>query len=203
MSRNQILSDCITTGYAYFSMTTFVTATRRVLAVSICCSTVVLTGCASANQAASSGPSGQPSVKESGMLHGVALTGGTYRWELPHVTLPAREGNRPSLPAGPGPDPVTGSTMYKLRDGSGAAVVEADQAKVRWLSQSWDGQHVGHDSWATAAMGEPLPSGYLGARMQLAALHGQVGDLYEIVAPANKAGIAGQSAIVVVEFAAP
>lgn len=142
-------------------------------------------------------------AKGSDVLRSVALNGGTYQWQLPRVTAGPAEGGRPRVPAGEGPDPTTGSTMYTVRAGAGATVTDIDRVKIRWISQSWDGQHVGHDSWQSAAAGESIPTGYLGARVQLAATRGHVGDVYEFVAPATSdAAVAGQSAIVAVEVVA-
>ena len=162
---------------------------------------VLLAGCASGDKVPSRSPdSPVSSASEPTTLLNVALSGGTYRWKLPVVTLPSMANGRPGISAGEGPDPTTGQTAVPLRNGTGAAVSDPENIRVRYLAQSWDGQHVGHDSWAKSDSSEPLPAGSLGARVQLLAANGHVGDIYEFVRPARSdAAVEGQSAIIAVE----
>jgi hypothetical protein len=82
----------------------------------------------------------------------------------PKVTAANTPHGRPTVAAGAGRDPVTGSTMLHILEGNGATVTDASQVRIR-----------------------------------LALLQARVGDLIEVVAPADSVNaVAGQSAVMVI-----
>jgi hypothetical protein len=131
------------------------------------------------------------------------VSGGEYKW-LPPKVIPAKEpGGRPTIAAGAARDPVTGSTMLPIVQGAGAVLTDPSKARVRYLQQSWDGKHIAHDSWQSPGHAEAIVLGDpVATQIYLALAKARVGDLIEIVAPADVGAADGQSAVIVVEVEA-
>lgn len=129
----------------------------------------------------------------------VGVLGGQYRWTPPKVRAASSPNGRPDVAAGAGPDPVSGSVFQPIVKGTGPAVTSPDQARIRYIHQSWDASKVVHDSWQDGDASEPVPTDVVGGRISLVLQRAHIGDLYELVIPADsKAAVNGQSAVVVV-----
>jgi hypothetical protein len=163
-----------------------------VLAATIVTTLLTVTGCASGSAKATSSDSS---------AHYVAfgVSGGEYKWLPPRVTPAEEPGGRPMIAAGAGRDPVTGSTMFPVVQGTGAVLTDPSKALVRYVEQSWDGKHTAHDSWRSPGHAEAVGSADpVAAQIHLALTQARVGDLIEIVAPASVVAVAGQSAVIVI-----
>ncbi|HEU5270684.1 MAG TPA: hypothetical protein VFU36_12225 [Jatrophihabitans sp.] len=153
------------------------------------------TGCGSGTAMTAS----SPGTGSSHRAVTAAVQGGEYAWTPPKVKPAGTPTGRPTVEPGPGRDPVTGSTMFTIKFGTGAAVTDPSTARVRYIQQSWDGKHIAHDGWQSSGQAEPVTLGGVGTRIYLALLKARVGDLIEVVAPVRStAAVAGQSAVIVI-----
>ena len=122
------------------------------------------------------------------------LRSGNYRWALPEVKLDT-PGAAPVIVAPRAPDPITGSAVVPLQEGTGAPFTELSRIRLRYVQQSWAGQ-VLHDSWRDPAHAEAVPSGRLGDKIHAAVLRAHQGDIIEIVIAADPAGNDESSVVV-------
>jgi hypothetical protein len=131
----------------------------------------------------------------------VGINGGEYRWKPPTVRPASNPDGRPEVAAGLGPDPISGSVIMPIVQGTGPALTNPNQARVRYIHQSWDASKVVHDSWQNGGAPEAIPDDDVGARISLILNRAHVGDLYELVLSARSfAAVNGQSAVVVVQI---
>src|SRR5579872_1268085 len=123
--------------------------------------TAAITGCAShATSEAAAKPMASNYIA-------VGINGGEYRWKPPTVQPASNPDGRPEVAAGAGPDPVSGSVIMPLVQGTGPALTNPNQARIRYIHQSWDASTVVHDSWRNGGAPEALPDDDVGARIGL------------------------------------
>ena len=159
-----------------------------------------LVGCASAKEQATTEHTA-PVSAAAPATYGLSMTtGGQYRWSFPRV-VPVDGGARPTVEAGDGSDPKTGSGVTPVSRSTTMTPLDPTGVRVRYIHQSWDGRHVVHDSWQNNAPPEPIPSDVAGGRIRLLLNQAHAGDVWElVVSPNSAAAVAGQSGVIVVEF---
>jgi hypothetical protein len=89
-----------------------------------------------------SGKSGGSSSASTGSKAGYTtsvVSGGQYAWTPPSVRAAGKPDGRPTVEAGHGPDPLTGSSTRLITVGTGGPVTDPSRARVRYVLQSWDG----------------------------------------------------------------
>lgn len=157
--------------------------------------TAAVSGCASQSAA---GPAPAPKSSSHEVI-AVGIIGGDYRWTPPIVRPASSPDARPEVLAGKGPDPVSGSVLEPIVEGTGPALTDPARARIRYIQQSWDGSTVVHDSWQNSGSSEPVPTDAVGARISLALARAHIGDLYELVlSTRSAAAVNGQSAVLAV-----